>query len=172
MEKVARAGVKIIALSILSVTGLIGIVGIIGFIIQADEGIALAQDGNDMNMNPIIMHIHPSLSVLVNDKFIDVPGKIGIDPSLWKDHSLDGYGMQSMPEMNMSAMAPLHTHDDSGIIHVESTINGNYTLGEFLNIWGMNLDGKTVKMTADNKPIADFKDHILSDGEQIRLEIR
>jgi hypothetical protein len=36
----------------------------------------------------------------------------------------------------------------------------------------MNLDGKTVKMTADNKPIADFKEHILSDGEQISLEIR
>jgi hypothetical protein len=80
--------------------------------------------------------------------------------------------MQSMPEMSMSAMAPLHTHDDSGIVHVESTENRDYTLREFLSIWGMYLDGKTVEMTADNKPIADIKMHILSDGEEIKLEIR
>jgi hypothetical protein len=150
------------------------IICVIGFISKPNPVIVLAHDDNttDSNMNPIIMHIHPQLSVLVNNSSISVPEQIGIDPSLWKDHSLDEYGMQSMPEMNMSAMAPLHTHDDSGIVHLESTINRDYTLGEFLNIWGMNLDGKTVKVTSDNKPIADFKEHILSDGEQIRLEIR
>src|SRR5918996_5671661 len=136
---------------------------VIGYI--GHEELDAAQSDN-MNVNPIIMHIHPQLSLLVNGTSFSVPEQIGIDPSLWKDHSLDEYGMQSMPEMNMSAMAPLHTHDNSGTIHVESTINRNYTLGEFLSIWGMNLDGKTVKMTADNKPIADFKEHILSDGEQ------
>jgi hypothetical protein len=36
----------------------------------------------------------------------------------------------------------------------------------------MNLDGKTVKMTTDNKSVVDFKEHIFSDGEQIRLEIQ
>lgn len=157
------------ALPILLVTS---IIGTIGFIIQPNVDIALAQNENDVSTNPIIMHIHPHLSVLVNGKPIVVPEQVGIDPSLWKNHSLDEYGMQSMSEMNMSAMAPLHTHDDSGIVHVESTINRDYTLGEFLSIWGMNLDGKTGKMTADNKPIADFKDHILRDGEQIRLELQ
>lgn len=166
MKKVSRA--RVIALPILLVTS---IIGIIGFIIQPDVDIAQAQNDGDMKMIPIIMHIHPHLSVLVNGKSIVVPEQVGIDPSLWKNHSLDEYGMQSMPEMNMSAMAPLHTHDDSGIVHVESTINRDYTLGEFLSIWGMNLDGKTVKLTADNKPIADFKEHIFSDGEQIKLEI-
>jgi hypothetical protein len=149
MKKVAR--VRVIALPILSV------ISILGFIIQPNTDIALAQNENDVSLNPIIMHIHPHLSVLVSDMSIDVPGQIGIDPSLWKNHSLDEYGMQSMPEMNMSAMAPLHTHDDSGIVHVESTINRDYTLGEFLSIWGMNLDGKSVKMTADNKTVTDLK---------------
>ena len=32
-------------------------------------------------------------------------------------------------------MAPLHNHDDSGTIHIESTVNKNCTLGEFLTIW-------------------------------------
>lgn len=118
------------------------------------------------------MHIHPQLSLLTNNTSSSVPAQIGIDPSLWKDHSLDEFGMQSMPEMNMSAMAPLHTHDNSGIVHVESTINRNYTLEEFLNIWGLNLDGKTVKMTLNGKPLPDFRDHILRDGEQIKLEVQ
>jgi sulfur carrier protein ThiS len=123
-------------------------------------------------MSPIIMHIHPQLSLLVNGTSVTVPAQIGIVPSLWKGHSLDKFGMQSMAEMNMSAMAPLHTHDNSGIIHVESTVNRNYTLGEFLNIWGLNLDGMVVKMTTNGKPLTDFKNHILRDGEQIKLEVQ
>jgi hypothetical protein len=127
---------------------------------------------DNMNMNPIIMHIHPHLSLVVNGTSVTVPAQIGIDPSLWKDHSLDEFGMQSMPEMDMSAMAPLHTHDDSGIVHVESTVNRNYTLGDFLNVWGLNLNGKTVKMTINDKPLTDFMDHVLRDGEQIKLEVQ
>ena len=118
------------------------------------------------SMDPIIMHIHPYLSILVEGSSYSVPAQIGIVPSLWKDHSLDNYGMQAMPAMNMLAMAPLHTHDNSGMVHVESTINRNYTLGEFLKVWGLDLDTKTVKMTVD------FKNHILKDGEQISLEVQ
>jgi hypothetical protein len=41
----------------------------------------------DGKINPIIMHIHPQLSILVNGTSFSVPAQIGIDPSLWKDHS-------------------------------------------------------------------------------------
>ena len=71
----------------------------------------------------IKMHIHPQLSVKVNGQPIIVPENVGIDKSLWKDHSLDKYGMQGM--------SPLHTHDSSGTIHVESSIERDYTLGEY-----------------------------------------
>jgi hypothetical protein len=142
---------------------------VIGYI--GHEELNAAQSDN-MNMNPIIMHIHPQLSLFVNGTSFSVPAQIGIDPSLWKDHSLDEFGMQSMPEMDMSAMAPLHTHDSSGILHVESTINRNYTLGEFLNIWGLSVDGKTIKMTGNDKSVTDLRDHILRDGEQIKLEVQ
>lgn len=80
--------------------------------------------------------------------------------------------MQAMPEMDMKGMAPLHTHDDSGILHVESTVKRDYTLGEFLKTWGLNLDGKTIKVTVNDKPINDFRNHTLRDGEQIRLDIK
>jgi hypothetical protein len=29
----------------------------------------------------------------------------------------------------------LHTHDDSGIIHIESPVNRDYTLGQFFDVW-------------------------------------
>jgi hypothetical protein len=120
---------------------------------------------------PIIMHFHPRLNLMIDGKPATVPSQIGIDPSLWKDHSLDQYGMQAMTN-GMSGMAPLHTHDATGIIHVESSIIRNYTLGDFLTIWGgLDTTGKTVKATIDGKPVSDYRGTILKDGEQINLDV-
>ncbi|HEY6884919.1 MAG TPA: hypothetical protein VI278_12880 [Nitrososphaeraceae archaeon] len=110
-----------------------------------------------------VAHLHPSLNVLVNGKSISVPKNIGIDSSLHKDHSLDQYGAEGV--------APLHTHDDSGTLHVESTVNRNYTLGEFLNIWGIDLNGKTIKLTVDGIPVSDHRNHVLEDGQNLGLYI-
>jgi len=112
----------------------------------------------------MVLHIHPHLGIIFDGQPLTVPSQIGIDSSLWKDHSLDQYGM--------SGMTPLHTHDASGTIHVESNTNRNYTLGEFLNIWGgLDTNGKTVKATADGKSLSDFRNIILRDGEQINLQV-
>jgi sulfur carrier protein ThiS len=73
----------------------------------------------------------------------------------------------------MQGMSPLHTHDGTGTIHVESSVNRDYTLGEFLDVWG-GLDtgsGKIVKVAVNGQPISDWKNHILKDKEQISLEI-
>jgi hypothetical protein len=113
----------------------------------------------------MVMHIHPRLSVKVNSQPITVPENVGIDKTLWKDHSLDKYGMQGM--------SPLHTHDGTGTIHVESSANRDYTLGEFLDVWG-SLDtssGKILKVTVNGQPISDWRNHILKDKEQTSLEI-
>jgi hypothetical protein len=114
--------------------------------------------------NKMVLHVHPHLNVTLDGSSIVVPQNIGIDQSIYKDHSLDKYGMQGM--------APLHTHDASGTIHVESNTNRNYTLGEFLNIWGgLDLNGKTVKATVDGKPVLDFRNIVLRDGEKINLQV-
>jgi hypothetical protein len=145
----------------------IGIVIIISIGITVFFGLRNVQ--SEMKMDPIIMHIHPKLNITMDNKIILVPSQIGIDTSLWKNHSLDKYGMQEMP--GMSGMAPLHTHDNTGIIHDESSVNRNYTLGDFFNIWGMDLNGKIVNATVNGKPIPDFKSHVLKDNEQINLNI-
>ena len=112
---------------------------------------------------PLVEHIHPHLNVTVDGTSTPVPSQIGIDSSLWKVHSLDQYGT--------AGFAPLHTHDASGTIHVESTANRNYTLGEFLNIWGLDVKGKTVRATVDGTVISDHISHILEDGQNLNLYI-
>jgi hypothetical protein len=113
----------------------------------------------------MLLHMHPALNVTVDGSPVIIPKNVGIDESLWKDHSIDKYGMQGM--------SPLHTHDTSGTIHVESNTNRAYTLGQFLDIWGgLNLNGKTVKATINGKPVNDYRNSILEDGEQISLDVR
>ena len=119
----------------------------------------------------IIMHIHPVLKLTVDGKPVTLPTNIGIIPSLWRDHSLDKYGMRAMT-MNMSSMAPLHTHNSNGTIHVESNTVRPYTLGQFLDIWGgVDTNGKTVKATVDGVPVSDYRNIILRDKEQIHLDV-
>jgi diadenosine tetraphosphate (Ap4A) HIT family hydrolase len=112
----------------------------------------------------MVLHLHPHLNVTADGTPVTIPTNIGIEQLLYKDHSLDRYGMQGM--------APLHTHDSSGTIHVESNTNRTYTVGEFLDIWGgLDLNGKILKVTVDNKPVPDYRNIILKDGEQINLQV-
>jgi sulfur carrier protein ThiS len=143
------------------------VAGIVAF--AAFAGISYTSShphANGSNSNVEKLHIHPHLDVLVNGNPVTLPANIGISQQLYKDRSLAQYGA-------MSGMAPLHTHDDSGTVHVESTVVRNYTLGEFLNIWGKDLGGgsKTVKVSVDGNPIPDYRNHILRDGEKISLQI-
>src|SRR3546814_4146110 len=48
-----------------------------------------------------------------------IPEGVGMNPQFWHDHSLDKYGP--------SGISPVHTHDTSGTIHIESTIQRKYT---------------------------------------------
>ncbi len=120
----------------------------------------------------MLMHNHVSLNVTIGEKPIIVPANIGItqtgifaDPSLFADHSLDKYGMEGM--------SPLHTHDYSGVIHVESNTVRNYSLGEFLAIWkGLNTDGKNILASVDGKPVSDFRNILLNDKAKIILDIK
>jgi hypothetical protein len=147
-KNILRIGIPIV--------GAVIVLGVV-FSIQAGE-----QGAMGIKM---VMHIHPQITVGINGQPTVVPENVGIDNTLWKDHSLDKYGMQGM--------SPLHTHDNSGTLHVESTVNRDYTLGEFVNVWG-GLDtgnGKILKVTVNGQPIADWKNHIIKDKEKINFEI-
>jgi hypothetical protein len=131
----------------------------------------IASDDN----KPMVMHIHPILSLYIDGKPITIPANIGIDANLYKTHKLDAYGMK-MPDMpSMPVMYPTHTHDTTGKIHVESNEERDYTLGDFLEIWGMDFSGKTVKLTVDGTAVptnTDYRSHVFKDGEQIELDVQ
>jgi hypothetical protein len=64
------------------------------------------------------LHTHSRLELYVHGLKVPVPAQIGISSDL---------------------TSPLHTHDASGVIHVESSKQQDFTLGEFFDIWGVRL---------------------------------
>jgi hypothetical protein len=82
--------------------------------------------------NTVRMHIHPQISILIRGASDSVPANIGINQDLWKDHSLDHYGV--------NGRSPLLTRDRSGVVHVESNTVRDFTLRDFLGVWGESID--------------------------------
>jgi hypothetical protein len=66
------------------------------------------------------LHTHQHLDIFINGASVPIPSEIGIDPE-------------------ERFIAPLHTHDATGIIHVESPTIQTYTLGQFFDVWGVRF---------------------------------
>ncbi|HYB04626.1 MAG TPA: hypothetical protein VED17_09190 [Nitrososphaerales archaeon] len=80
----------------------------------------------------LFLHIHPYLKIIIDGKNVTIPGAIGIENPVAE-------GIYTWGEVytggSASCFEPVHTHDSSGLIHIESPDNQNYTLGDFFNIW-------------------------------------
>ena len=110
------------------------------------------------------MHIHPHLDITYKDQPVEVPANVGIDPSMYATHKWDKY-------IGDMGAAPIHTHDNTGKLHVESSVTAKWTLGNFLDIWGLNLKGHQVKLSVDGQPVSGYRSHVLQDGEELQLDI-
>ncbi|HYY50698.1 MAG TPA: hypothetical protein VE643_07485 [Nitrososphaeraceae archaeon] len=105
---------------------------VIGLIAIAVIGIALAVasskflsssnasaktiDGIQCNaVEQLLFHNHVHLDIFIGGQPYTVPSQIGIIPG--------------------KCIYWLHTHDDSGVIHIESPVTRNFTLGQFFDIW-------------------------------------
>jgi len=141
---------------------------IVGIIVIAIMGISimLTKPTTDQSLGneKILMHIHPRLYLNIDGKPYFVSQNVGIDADLWKDHSLDQYGI--------NRISPLHTHTADGMIHVESSAIRNYTLGEFLDIWGLDLKVKSINVSVYGVPISDYRNHVFKDDESIIMNIK
>jgi hypothetical protein len=107
-----------------------------------------------MGLPPVFgttVHIHQHLDLFVNGKRVAVPAGIGIDPG-------------------GSFLVPLHTHDDSGVIHVESPVVRDYTLGELFGVWGVRFTRRCLGAycTAGLNVFVNGR-RLLSDPTQLRL---
>ncbi len=74
---------------------------------------ALPTEGN-------VLHIHQHLDLFINGKLSPIPADIGVNEIA-------------------RFIAPMHTHDTTGVIHVESDRVQDFTLGQFFDIWGVRL---------------------------------
>jgi hypothetical protein len=103
------------------------------------------------------LHTHEHLDVFVNGKRVTVPAGIGIGKGL---------------------ISPLHTHDASGVIHVESTTVRSYSLAEFFAVWGVRLTKTCLAVECsagklhffvDGKPAADPNRIVLTHHQEIAV---
>jgi len=140
---------------------------ILGLLALVVIGVSVAAASYDRGV-----HWHPNLSVTLNGSPYTVPANIGIDPTLWKDHSLDQYA-------SGGGAAALHTHDTSGTIHVEvNTSHRDFTLHEFLAIWGQPSDGSAIdghlvtSITVDGvQQASPTGDVVLKGGQKIVMTL-
>ena len=153
---------------------------VVGIIVSVYIELAIKPQNTSLtskNVNPFAVFFHSNLSIIIDNKPVVIPSQIGINKSLWKDHSLDKYGVPGMPmdekgEKNMPGMAPLYTTNDKGRITIGSVIERDYTLGEFLKIWGgLDLVDKLVNATVNGKEVVNYENITLKDDQQIELYI-
>jgi hypothetical protein len=90
----------------------------------------------------VSMHVHPYLQIIINGQNVTIPADVGI---------------------SSSCLEPIHTHDASGILHLETPgTSTNYTLGQFFQIWSATdhtvaVDGQARPIVFNSTDILGFK---------------
>jgi hypothetical protein len=86
-------------------------------------------------------HVHVHVAVYVNGKMKRLPAGIGITtPRLLEKESKGHFYDVGLYD----CLYWLHTHVADGIIHVEAPAKGNFTLGQFFDIWNQPLGSNQV----------------------------
>lgn len=67
-------------------------------------------------------HVHAHLSIYIDGKPVPVAQGVGI--------------ATDQQRQNVSCYYWLHTHDSSGVVHIEAPAGRSFTLGNFFDIWG------------------------------------
>ena len=99
-----------------------------------------AVDGISCNSTEqLVFHIHAHLAVYVNGGLKLLPPGVGIGPPLQFEQTSAGPFASGG-----SCFSWLHTHDSSGVVHIESPVQRVYTLGDFFDIWGQPLSATQV----------------------------
>ncbi len=108
------------------------------------------------------MHWHPTLRIVINGEPQDIPEGIGISGG---------------------CMRPIHTHDETGKLHIESPVIRDFTLGQFFTLWEKPfsrdeiLDARVdetheLVMTVNGQRVDTYENTVLRDDDQIVIEYR
>lgn len=114
-----------------------------------DTGVKCLPNGHQN----LAQHIHPQISILVDGAPEIVPANIGNAGS---------------------CMSEIHTHDQTGLIHIESVVLKDFQLKHFFSIYGKTLarDGYTAKVTIDGASLTEEEalNTTLKDKQKIVVE--
>ena len=134
----------------------------------------------------LVHHVHAHLDVFIDGEHRTVPAGIGIvitDPAVHTGE-VDGqpsYG--GIQGCDQPCISPLHTHDISGVLHTESLVDVDNTLGQFFKEWNVRFDDTcvddfctpktSVVLYVDGKktPLQGASSIPLSDQKEIALVI-
>jgi hypothetical protein len=100
-------------------------------------------------------HFHTHLDVLVDGRPVEVPAGLGIATS----------GQE---------MSELHTHDTTGVLHIEAPATGKrYVLGQLFTEWNVRLDGTNLGglRTGDGRTLTAYVDGQRQDGDPADIEL-
>ncbi len=100
-------------------------------------------------------HIHTHLDVSADGQPVSVPASIGIDTA-------------------RGSISPLHTHDDSGVIHIESPVKRDFTLGQFFTEWGVSLSADNIGglRATDGKSVRTYVNGQLRTGDPATIVLK
>ena len=108
-----------------------------------------------------VVHTHEHLDIFVLGRHIQIPTGVGIDEQ-------------------ERFIAPIHTHDQTGVLHVESDEAREFTLGQFFDMWGVLLTESclgahcadadhTLKFYVDGREVPDARAVELKHHMQIAI---
>lgn len=86
-----------------------------------------------LSSETLAVHYHAHLDILVDGQSVEVPPGIGF----------------VVTNGQPTALSSLHTHDASGVIHIESPVDKPFTLGQVFTEWGVKLDAEQVGGLSD-----------------------
>ena len=102
-------------------------------------------------------HIHPKLTILISGQEQTIPAEVGAS------------GL---------CLHPLHTHDASGVIHIESPEKRDFTLADFFAVWDKPFtkdqildyradDRHVIRETVNGNEVQTYEQTILRDNDAI-----
>jgi hypothetical protein len=94
----------------------------------AQSAAYVAAAGLPYNQEMLTVHYHAHLDVIVDGKPVTVPPYLGFVAN----------------GQNVAGLAPLHTHDGSGVIHIENNVPATFLLGQVFVEWGVRLSATCV----------------------------
>lgn len=161
---VGKSSSKKIVMYVVAAVIIIAAVGAAYYFVSSNPGGGGNNNNNILNTNlyshnALALHIHPHLEIEINGQKQAIPQGIGVSSNV---------------------MRVIHTHDDTGKLHVESPVPHTFKLQDFFTVWEKtfsdscifeycNNETHQLRMTVNSQPSSAYGELPLKDLDNIRI---